>query len=309
MGFEPYMKQEELEACLALWIDQDAAANGLSIPPQLEGNPHVATLANEFVEAIQTVQTHIDQVTQCRGQIIVRAFDVVRAANAMGVKLYGYDDVLDESRLARLHADEQMPVVAEPPASKPLAPLHLADHDIVYTAPTELPDSDTSDSEGSSWEYDSSDSFGEGDFSECESSKSPAKAQNGKSTDNPYCIPRRAILRLFRDTIRSITMETRPISRKALSAFHNLAETLLRPLLATCVEKLAASYQEESSIVNTTPTINRRGKKRLSGDVFPPMAIASQKRKSPRLAKKNMRVHLDFTDDSSSILTPQQKTK
>ncbi|KAF0683306.1 Aste57867_24640 [Aphanomyces stellatus] len=247
----------------------------------------------------------------------------------MDIKLYGYD-CGDASRLALLHpkTDQTRCAVDENTFEEDRAPMYAADEDIIYSEPGDIHDSDDSDSDLSGLEDDDDDTafLGDGDFSECESlpptlqavgaDRSHASASSRRragtkgqddddtfiySTENPFSVPRRVMLRLVRETSLVVTLEARPISRKALSAFHN-AETLLRPFLAVVPDA-------------DDTTINRRGKKRMSGDVFQPMVAESQKRKSPRLAtkkSKSMGGHLDFCVDEVDAyvaVTPQRPRK
>ncbi|KAF0711937.1 Aste57867_4959 [Aphanomyces stellatus] len=323
MPYEPWLKQEHLEACFSRVLTQAFKDAGMT-PPHHIDNTLLATLYNDFTTVIETLQRHIAEVTDCRGQHIVRANDVVRAANAMDIKLYGYDSH-DASRLALLHpkTDQTKCAVDEDTSDENRVPLYAADEVIIYSEPEDALDSEDSDSDLSSLDDEADTvSLGDGDFSECESvARDGAKGQDDDETfiysvENPYSVPRRVMLRLFRDTSLAVTLEARPISRKALSAFHNVAETLLRPLLTSCLVEFAAR-PAPSSPMQTTPTINRRGKKRMSGDVFQPMVAESQKRKSPRLAtkkSKSMGGHLDFCDDAVVVdayvaVTPQRARK
>ncbi|ETV99704.1 hypothetical protein H310_07767 [Aphanomyces invadans] len=302
MGYTPWLKQELLERCLERVV-KDALKKADLTHVHLT-NERVTVVAEDFITQLTTATAYITDVTEGRQQFVVRACDVVRGAHAIGVKLYGYDDASDESRLALLHgetAPSQTVVESEPRT------LHSADDDIVDVGSLESSEADTSESDdASASDDDDVISLGDGEFSDCDA---PDEVHPGKiNEDNPYALPRRVMLRLFRDICSQVKLEVMPITRKALSAYHNMAEALLFPLVASCLQELSSQpplVSLSSPSISTTPTLNRRsgGKKRLSGDVFPPMAAASQKRKSPRLAHKSMRVHLTFQDETKSPMT------
>ncbi|RHY54894.1 hypothetical protein DYB30_012606 [Aphanomyces astaci] len=298
MGYVSWLKQEHLEGCVERMIHDAMKKADLALLPHVT-KEQVTVLTEAFLTHVATATAHITDVADGRQQYVVRSYDVVHAAHAVGVKLYGYD-APDDSRLALLHRETDDVVESEPP--------HIADDDVIYSAPVESSDSDSSDSDTHDDNDDDTVSLGDGEFSDCEAPDTTPDHKHNE--DNPYALPRRVMLRLFRDSCTLARLEAWPITRKALSAFHNLAETLLCPLVASCLQELA-SQPAPVPTVHTTPTVNRRagGKKRMSGDVFPSMADASQKRKSPRLAHKSMRVHLDFLDDTKSSPSMKRTSK
>ncbi|OQS06279.1 hypothetical protein THRCLA_01675 [Thraustotheca clavata] len=254
----------------------------------------VSEFHDNFADTMRELVRASGDSMALRGEFLLRLEDIMSASRARGEKLYGFDGDQDCSQVARLDVAEDVEtVVMDPP---------LMEEEIVYerNSSSSSSSADDSDDDTCSWKASSGDddaSFGEGDESEVESNY---KITIRTTPGSVYWLPRRLILRLYRDTCAELFMTAHPITRKALSALHSLLESELDRLLTkhlynvaerhhlayvSRLEKELKDVKEELRM--TTPKLLRRSKRRLSGDVLNTMATEVQKRKSPRRAKEN----------------------
>ncbi|KDO30745.1 hypothetical protein SPRG_04646 [Saprolegnia parasitica CBS 223.65] len=301
-----WVTKEHLEATLGATLDRArlnlARQTGYAIHA---GDAAMATVVDEFHDTFSAAMHELIEASgeamHLRGDSMMRLSDVLSASRARGAKIYGFDDATDDtSRAARLDPTEDVDMVDT--TEEPSSDAHDA---ILYErATSESSSSDDSDDDSCSWKGSSGEdgaSFGEGEESDVETGADSASAPSVVSPTSLYWLPRRLILRLYRDTCAEIHMTAYPITRKALSALHNLLEGDLERLLAKHLYTLAeleqtayvARIEQElqeakEEIRMTTPKLLRRSKRRLSGgDVVGHMATEAQRRKSPRRAKEN----------------------
>jgi hypothetical protein len=264
----------------------------------------------------------------------VAAHHVTEAASSMGMKLYGFDDGKDASRVARLHPSEEAALTEGHSASDDDEDASCKSGDSALSSSYSSSSNCSDDSEEVN--DDQSDGglssvFGEGIYSEVENEQGLGDREIDEApiedTDAcPYWLPRRLILRLFRDTSSTLHMNCLAISRQALSGLHNLVERILQQHLTRHIN-IALEYEREATAAAlqaklcerdatiailtherddlqaqlrqaveakafATPQAMRRSKRRLSGDV---MTLESQKRKSPRVHNWCKKTIMDLT--------------
>ncbi|OQR86799.1 hypothetical protein ACHHYP_09951 [Achlya hypogyna] len=299
VGYVCWLTKEHLETTLAATLDRARLAvareRGYAIHAD---EADLTTVVEEFHDAFSSAMAALVEASgeamHLRGDSMLRLCDVLSASRTRGAKLYGFDQEEDASSAARLDSTEDVDMDTAETTSE-------NETDILYERATSgSSESSSSDDDSCSWKGSSGEdgaSFGEGDESDLETTSDDAKP----TVSSMYWLPRRLILRLYRDTCAEIHMTAYPITRKALSALHNLLEGDLERLLATHLYKLAeraqlayvARVEQELAEVKeelrmTTPKLLRRSKRRLSGDVVGGMAAEAQKRKSPRRSKENV---------------------